>query len=259
MNCIFCGEVLQGTAAVAVNSRTKEHIFPKWIRDLTPNDGMSLYETTIGASPTFVRRVPLDGFVSKKVCKKCNNGWMSDLEARVESIARSLIGGRSIWDLSAPELETVGRWTGKTMAVLSFATPQQKHVPLRACRSLHPESSTRPILKVFYADLRSDPEIPGAHLQITYGHETPIIGSDELVGTRIGLCLKNRVFIADFPPMIEGVVYSLEKSVAAQIWPTRSPAGTNKFLSDKPPDIREVMYQLVNSIEVGFDTSALRT
>lgn len=64
---------------------------------------------------------------SRRVCKPCNNGWMSDLEVAANPILRRLIAGERT--LTADESCTVLRWLAKTAVVSHFAEPDSDNPP----------------------------------------------------------------------------------------------------------------------------------
>ncbi len=83
--CVFCG---------SPNS-SKEHIIPKWIRPhIEDNLGETLrmMKTADGEDNDFVnqlysdgKRRQLFGTTTQRVCRVCNNGWLSKLEESVKS------------------------------------------------------------------------------------------------------------------------------------------------------------------------------
>lgn len=93
---------------------TGEHVFPKWLRkiglDLQPMSHvagpLNRNLTDLGVSSPFNRTI-------RGVCEDCNNGWMSDLEARAKQI---LMG--PIQDSAATFREdghaVIGAWVQKT-------------------------------------------------------------------------------------------------------------------------------------------------
>lgn len=56
----------------------------------------------------------MNNLTMKRVCKLCNNGWMSDLEVAVEPIMRAIFQGKDIDKLGDPELKVVAKWSAKT-------------------------------------------------------------------------------------------------------------------------------------------------
>jgi hypothetical protein len=85
--CLFCN----------AEETTKEHIFPKWLRPylnetvfsgstLLSNTGNEPLEKMISSATTDGKKESSHGYTAKLVCAKCNNTWMSQLEANIKSI-----------------------------------------------------------------------------------------------------------------------------------------------------------------------------
>jgi hypothetical protein len=123
--CIFCKKDL------AQANRAKEHIVPDWLlKEWRLNDSM-LAPTHFDSEGNVLssRYHNLGSMLSGNVCASCNNGWMSDLEARCKSMILELAGGkRRVLDISDTEALLLARWTVKT------------------CYSLHAASNYRPIV-----------------------------------------------------------------------------------------------------------------
>jgi hypothetical protein len=131
--CLFCDN----------NSGSKEHLWPKWIH--ARNDFGAL-NFQLGGSEKKV--IPDPEITVKTVCKFCNNGWMSDLEA--ENIPT--IGGM-LQDLAIPldkaQQKSVAAWSVKTAMVSDSmkgrAAPNQfysqdERVKLRVTREIPPRT-----------------------------------------------------------------------------------------------------------------------
>ncbi len=64
-----------------------------------------------------------DRFQQGHICKKCNCGWMSELEGQTAPVLTPLISGkRSLFELSVDESLLISRWAVKTALVLSSVT-----------------------------------------------------------------------------------------------------------------------------------------
>ncbi len=84
--CIFCGST----------PTSAEHLFPAWVGRLFEKKGIS-GEHSAGTSNRGLLRQwknnrPLQ-YVIKVVCRKCNNGWMSDIEKNAIRIISAMITG----------------------------------------------------------------------------------------------------------------------------------------------------------------------
>ena len=113
-SCVFCGR----------GPVTAEDVFPRWLgaylgrRPTYTVTGAGIGTTHWGG----YRGLSMTARV-KRVCKGCNNGWMSRLEEEVDSIFDKLTNGKDFNMLSLGEVETLARWTGKTAIVLGYLTP----------------------------------------------------------------------------------------------------------------------------------------
>ncbi len=258
-NCIFCGHELRPSNENMPHSRTAEHIFATWFRRLSLHKIMNMYVGNVnGSSPELKRRPPLTNLTMKGVCKKCNNEWMSALENAVEPIMVRVFGGVDVDQLSAPELEILAQWTAKTAITLSYATPHHAPVPLQASCSLHPDYHGPVRFGFFYSKITADQTLENGHLQLVYGSELGLIGTEEIPGTRLVLCLNNHCLIVDFPPTIAGFRFDLGGSCSAQLWPVRRPAGVASLNFDAPPTVDAVLLGVCRAIRVQVDTVALR-
>lgn len=214
-----------------------------------------MYETNPKTGTVLRRKAPLSNLVNSNVCYECNHGWMEELETRTDTLAERLFAGEDVRNFSLEEKSVLARWTAKTSAVLSFVTPQQRHVPTFACHSIHPTSGLEPHYRFFYAQISGSWRIEGAYFQLAYGAEIPIIGSSEVTGTRILLSLNNNFFIADFPPLLAGIRYDLRKSIAAKLWPTFTPAGSIQLGISLPASVEDLLVAVGKSIEVDLDSA----
>ena len=92
--CIFC----RGTGL------TKEHVLPDWLRVIFPRSatdthtfGSYDWPCIIGHAVPIQNTRSAQGQIGSKkvrvVCRACNNGWLSQLEAAVQPILSDLISG----------------------------------------------------------------------------------------------------------------------------------------------------------------------
>lgn len=123
--CIFCGTSLLSKKS-KVHGKSDEHIVPKWlmkhlgIREtiITPMRMDTQTSRVIDA-----HRHPLSQFVSGRVCAKCNNGWMSELETATKPILKRLMDDPvQVAVLPSDERMSLARWSIKTVAVLNRAS-----------------------------------------------------------------------------------------------------------------------------------------
>src|SRR5262245_17714295 len=118
-SCLFCTNPLP--------ERAHEHVIPKWLIEyLGVRDEVlfqAIAQTEDGA--LLKQRTPAtQSFVEGRVCKQCNNGWLSDLENQARPFLTDLMSGqRTLHALSAEERLLLARWAAKTAFVLSNAAP----------------------------------------------------------------------------------------------------------------------------------------
>jgi len=119
--CIFCGG----------SDLTKEHIFPEWQKSLVPT-AEHFGEMNAVRHPEMIlvsdrlKQGDISNYRVRKVCKTCNNGWMSRLEAAVKPILTALILGNSI-KINKEEQLNLARWIVIKSMVLE-QTRKNKHV-----------------------------------------------------------------------------------------------------------------------------------
>jgi hypothetical protein len=204
------------------------------------------------------RQPPLERLVNANVCSACNGGWMEQLETGVDPLIQRLTEKDDIENFSREDIEVLARWTGKTAVVLSHITPEGDPVPPVMAHSIHPDSPVRPKLRLFYGSIDSDFILEGGYLQLVYGNDLGLINTDEVPGTRITICLYNRMLTADFPPILEGVFYDLSQSISSMFWPGYQAAGKRELTVKLPAPINEVLLEICNGIQVGFREPAFR-
>jgi hypothetical protein len=255
-NCIFCGVLLKPSRREKPDSRTDEHVYARWYRDNVVNQKIKMF-TSDGTTATMHRQPSLEAFVNSAVCRECNSGWMSTLETQVDPIFEKLTNGTDISVLTPEEVETLARWAGKTAIVLGYVTPISAIVPQFIRRTFLPQSTTPPHMRLFYGFIKADLTLEGGYLQLSYGAEIPVIGSEGGSGHRFTLCLFNHCFTVDFPPILAGVRYDLRDSCSAQIWPYFVPAGTTELSIPTPAPIGDVLLAICKRVQVCFDISAL--
>jgi hypothetical protein len=122
--CIGCGTVVSGRLS-------EEHILPKWLRPHVEMKDIKLVHSEANVNEEKVLRQDIiQNFVTRVVCVKCSNGWMSQLELQAKPTLLPLIQGlRSLKSLSTEERLVISRWVFK-MSFMIFGV--QQAVPLRA-------------------------------------------------------------------------------------------------------------------------------
>jgi len=211
-----------------------------------------------GEIPELRYRPTLTNLTMKGACKKCNEGWMSTLEGAVDPIMTRLFDKTDVDQLSDSELAILARWTAKTAITLSYTTPRNAPVPLQASHSLHPDYQGPVRFGFFYSKINADRMLENGHLQLVYGAELGLVGTEEIAGTRLVLCLNNHLLIVDFPPVIPGFQFDLQESCSAQLWPTRKAAGMASLNFQDMTRVDQVLLAVCRAIRVQVNTGALR-
>jgi len=106
--CIFCC----GTPL------TREHALPQWLNGLL--GGAALISWGNQTDPATRRRSPKGvDWVTRSVCRECNNGWMSELEGAAAPVLEPLILG-DVTRLSPDEQALVAIWVWKTFLMVEL-------------------------------------------------------------------------------------------------------------------------------------------
>ena len=93
------------------SKRSPEDIFAKWIGKYFGPDWRR-FNLDTGASRGSSKNKP--GLVTRKVCARCNHGWMSRLEQSVEPIIAPMFFGQKV-TLRSTEQTCIARWFTKTV------------------------------------------------------------------------------------------------------------------------------------------------
>lgn len=129
--CYFCNVDLSKA------NRSNEHIYKKsWLLAL----GLDKYENHLlyqrGLSVVTERKVPAISVLGGAVCNSCNNGWMNDIDTRVEEIVLPLARGTELNLENVIKTESdqiaLSRWILKTACAFEATDKSdRRHIPLR--------------------------------------------------------------------------------------------------------------------------------
>jgi len=139
--CWFCGAGLTGATT------SKEHVFPQWLQK-------ELGLAALPITPTWhaeplgelldERNQTWGNLVAGRICKACNNGWMSELETVAMPVLLPLVRGeRDVRQLTPQGARKVAAWAVKTVLTLSAAV-QEKRAPLAHYQALHGDPAAVP-------------------------------------------------------------------------------------------------------------------
>ena len=147
-SCIFCSESLSG------NNSSKEHVIPQWLLEHLSINNLPICPPIIKEEPKFIsqdelyntlkkqdherRSLTLNNLVEGRICRICNNGWMSSLESQVKSILISLMSAEKLTtDLIAEDRFLITKWLFKTLVCLNSSSGYRKLIPDEHIRTFH--------------------------------------------------------------------------------------------------------------------------
>ena len=130
--CVFCGNT----------DLSKEHIFAQWLLKelgIFDSDVLMTHTSPFGIKISD-RNHPFSKLVNGLVCKKCNNGWMSQLEGDCQIHIINLMNVEELESELAylsEHYETVAKWAFKNVILLNSATNYRHLVPEEHYRELY--------------------------------------------------------------------------------------------------------------------------
>jgi len=111
--CLFCGQ----------RANSAEHLWPDWILKKVQIE--EPFAHSIGGSA--VKFTANGDFTVKKVCKACNNGWMSHLEQQSIPLIGCLL--QDISSVLDPDQQTqLARWVTKTAMILDATSTKTRNI-----------------------------------------------------------------------------------------------------------------------------------
>jgi len=122
--CLFCEK----------GRLTREHVWGLWLTRLLKAELFRV--VTEEPSKAFIARLTnaID-MKARAVCKRCNGGWMSKLEATFQPIVEPLITQRELRkDIPIPDLMLIATWAAKSAMVLERASHKAKRIYTREQR-----------------------------------------------------------------------------------------------------------------------------
>ena len=125
-SCVFCRSNLANAG------RAREHILPRWLQEAWKLRAEFVEPTHYDEKYNVVstRRHTFDSFLAGNICRPCNNGWMSALEAQCKDLILELASGRRrIIELNDEDALRLARWTAKTAFALHTSANWHRIVP----------------------------------------------------------------------------------------------------------------------------------
>jgi len=223
--CLFCGEQLKG-------NRACEHVFPIWLQEKynLSNDGLLQTHFSDKGKVISHRIHPLRNHVYGRVCSKCNNGWMSQLEEKSKSLIIGLSeSGLHFDDLNSAQFLFLGRWACKTAYCLHAASNYRSIVPKKHFKFIQENHATLPkgVWVFAYQHKSSQPffwfQSPSWFLEGDYDLLSK--SSQEIIkheAYKICFSIKDLVLIVAYNPLSDMRLVLL-KGVHYPIYPERGP------------------------------------
>ncbi len=129
--CIFCGQ----------RPLTDEHVWPQWLSGVISLGKMVDVSRASGAEGVANTRqswtAPPFTTTVKRVCERCNTGWMSRLEDSAKPLLTPMISGQSAV-LSPDDQRVVAIWAFKTILMFQWThADREVYVPQEHYQSLY--------------------------------------------------------------------------------------------------------------------------
>ncbi len=112
-SCMFCS----GKAS------TKEDVWPNWLRSRFRSEAARIFAEREGVHLGSWRPGNA-GLQVKRVCRACNNGWMSRLETEAKPLVESFLDEQRT-SIPPPAQSTIAVWAIKTAMVLEAVNPEE--------------------------------------------------------------------------------------------------------------------------------------
>ena len=111
--CVFCDQA---------NDLTREHVWPDWLNDVLSDPlGWTITHSNPDRKREWERQTPRLDQTVRRVCGKCNHGWMSDLEGEAQELITHMLFGNPV-KLDPDQQDVLLRWSYKTTLTLSLAS-----------------------------------------------------------------------------------------------------------------------------------------
>jgi hypothetical protein len=161
--CVFCGD--------ASRRLTDEHVFGNWLSSAVPLSETERTDVRVRQDPSTRafeverRRIPLPASttVVKVVCARCNNGWMSGMEARAGPILTNL-ATRTRMTVLRNGLDEVAAWASKTAMMREYMHPQVPAIDQDQRNWMRIHRSPPPMTQVWLGTCKYSGRIFSRHL-----------------------------------------------------------------------------------------------
>lgn len=250
---MFCGQDLKG-------NRAKEHIVPSWLQSHLGISNLQIepahfsfingIEQTTGVEERSRRSLVWNAFVSGRVCRYCNGGWMRDLETQNQSTIKRLITEpRNALSLTCAAGIHLARWAAKTAYVLHEASNYARTIPKEHYEWMVQNDEGLPPGVCTVAKY-SPIWIPADWLQwpVWQGETDSVQGDEEtrsltMQSYKIGLQFGHLMICVFWWPD-DNVVYQLQRGMRS-LWPVNGPACWLDNIEDTLPDKRVHSHEIL--------------
>jgi hypothetical protein len=172
--CVFCKRI-----PPEINI-TNEHVLPGWLRQhLGLNDSklrmrQNYLDPETGEKKSSHRISPTSPFEMKvkKVCGKCNNEWLSQIEGSIKPFILDLANGHSI-KLNETQKQRLALWAAKTAMTRSLMDKGARHIPDEHYQFLMQQQSPPPNTTVWLGYCHAPYDTWNRHLRFTIFHGEP--------------------------------------------------------------------------------------
>jgi hypothetical protein len=106
--CVFCGK----------RANSDEDVWPRWLLKFI--GGTTHRMDVVGKDARVKRSWPGNRLLVNRVCRECNNGWMSRLEDRCKPLIVHMSAGTPI-TLTRDDAVALATWAAKTTMMLDYA------------------------------------------------------------------------------------------------------------------------------------------
>jgi hypothetical protein len=153
MKCIFCQRERKAS---------REHLWPRWAQGTLDKQMRSRrirHSIEPHDEPNTVWDAPLFSATIKDVCRECNSGWMSRIEAEAKTYAAPLIRGGEGISVDPDAQWAIARWTYLKVLLFERVDKRQRLLPADCYREM------------YEASLLSEPELPVNMIVLVAAHE----------------------------------------------------------------------------------------
>lgn len=211
--CVFCG----------APKVTREHVLPAWLSAVLPGQGrFYLAEAHAAANGNVQSQWSADRLdkTVKRVCRECNQGWMSTLEQEAKPVLTPLIQGQRRLVQGAQAL--IATWMIKTamMCELGRLRPAQEFTPASHHRHVF-EHQQPPPGSCVWAGGYAGGKTVAVHQRLLRLHSSTGEASAFASTITLGALLLQAFWFWDYPDGIE-----IQRGWGLpQLWPNPAPAG----------------------------------